>query len=62
MLHINKDAIKKSIDTPVSPAQVKKKKTWDAVAKELKMGDGGGAKWSEKELRKKEGVCGVATL
>lgn len=62
MLHINKDDIKKSIDTPVSPAQVKNKKTWDAVAKELMMGDSGGAKWSGKELRKNEDVCGAATL
>lgn len=47
---------------PFSPAQVKKKKTWDAVAKELKTGNGGVATWSGKEIKTKAGVCSAATL
>jgi len=47
---------------PFSPAQVKKKKTWDAVAKELKTGAGSVAMWSGKEIMTSVGKCAAASL
>jgi len=47
---------------PFSPAQVKKKKTWDAVAKLLKTGDGGVAMWDNKIIVTSKGSCKADTL
>jgi hypothetical protein len=47
---------------PFSPAQVKKKKTWDAVAKGLKTGDEGVATWDGKTILASTGVCSAASL
>lgn len=47
---------------PLSSAQVKKKKTWEAVAEELKTGEGGVATWSGKEIKTGAGVCSAASL
>lgn len=47
---------------PFSSAQVKKKKTWEAVAAELKTAEGGVATWSGKEIKTNAGVCSAASL
>jgi len=47
---------------PTSSAQVKKKKTWDKVAKELKTADGCVATWEGKEIKTSAGVCKVLSL
>jgi hypothetical protein len=47
---------------PFSSTQVKKKKTWEAVAKELKTGEGGIAMWGGKEIRTSAGACSAASL
>lgn len=47
---------------PFSSAQVKKKKTWEAVAGELKTGEGGVATWSGKEIKTSTGICSAASL
>lgn len=46
----------------MSSAQVKKRKTWEAVAGDLKTGDGGVATWSGKEIKTSAGVCSAASL
>ncbi|KAG7366316.1 methionine-tRNA ligase [Nitzschia inconspicua] len=43
-------------------AQMKKKKTWDTVAKELKTGEGGIATWQGKPIQTSAGPCKVASL
>lgn len=47
---------------PLTSAQMKKKKTWDIVAKELKTGEGGNATWQGKTIQTSAGLCKVATL
>lgn len=47
---------------PLSSAQTKKKKTWDAVSKELKTADGGIATWQGKTIMTSTGPCKVASL
>lgn len=47
---------------PFSSAQVKKRKTWETVAEELKTGEGGVAMWSGKEIKTSSGVCTAASL
>mmetsp|Transcript_7330 Transcript_7330/g.15992 ORF Transcript_7330/g.15992 Transcript_7330/m.15992 type:complete len:162 (+) Transcript_7330:2-487(+) len=47
---------------PFSSTQVKKKKTWDKVAKNLKTGEGGVATWEGKEIKTSAGVCAAASL
>ncbi len=47
---------------PFSSTQVKKKKTWEAVAKGLKTGEGGVATWDGKEIKTSSGVCSAASL
>ncbi|CAB9512786.1 Methionine--tRNA ligase [Seminavis robusta] len=47
---------------PLSSAQTKKKKTMDAVAKELKTADGGLATWQGKTIITTKGPCKAATL
>lgn len=47
---------------PFSSAQVKKKKTWEIVAGELKTGEGGVATWSGKEIKTSAGLCSAASL
>lgn len=47
---------------PFSSTQVKKKKTWDKVAKDLKTGEGGVATWEGKEIKTSAGVCAAASL
>lgn len=47
---------------PVSSTQVKKKKIWEAVAKDLRTGEGGVATWSGKSIQTKAGPCKVASL
>lgn len=47
---------------PLSSAQVKKRKTWEAVAKDLKTGDGGIATWNGKEMKTSTGSCAAASL
>jgi len=47
---------------PFSPAQIKKRKTWDTVAKELKTGTGGVAMWSGKDIMTSVGKCSAASL
>jgi len=47
---------------PFSPAQVKKKKVFNAVAKTLKTGEGGVATWEGKEIKCSAGVCAAASL
>ena len=49
-------------DEPFSSTQVKKKKTWDVVAKNLKTIDGGVAAWDGKEIKTSVGVCSAASL
>lgn len=47
---------------PLSAAQVKKRKAWDAVAKALKTGDGGVATWDGKTIMASTGACSTASL
>lgn len=47
---------------PFSSTQVKKKKTWDTVSKDLKTIDGGVATWDGKEIKTRAGVCSAASL
>lgn len=47
---------------PFSSTQMKKKKTWDSVAKSLKTGEGGVATWDGKEIRTSVGVCASVSL
>jgi len=47
---------------PLSPAQIKKKKVWDMVAKQLKTAEKGVATWDGKEIKTTKGVCAAATL
>lgn len=47
---------------PISPAQVKKRKVWEAVAKGLKTIDGGIATWDGKEIKTSAGVCAATSL
>ena len=47
---------------PFSSSQVKKKKTWDKVVKNLKAGEGGTATWDGKSIQTKSGVCRAASL
>eukprot|EP00339_Tiarina_fusa_P009146 CAMPEP_0117074326 /NCGR_PEP_ID=MMETSP0472-20121206/52359_1 /TAXON_ID=693140 ORGANISM="Tiarina fusus, Strain LIS" /NCGR_SAMPLE_ID=MMETSP0472 /ASSEMBLY_ACC=CAM_ASM_000603 /LENGTH=783 /DNA_ID=CAMNT_0004799289 /DNA_START=109 /DNA_END=2460 /DNA_ORIENTATION=- len=47
---------------PYSSTQCKKKKTWDAVSKKLKTGDGGVATWDGKVIQTSAGPCKAATL
>jgi len=47
---------------PLSSAQVKKKKTWDSVAKGLKTGENGVATWDGKEIKTSVGVCAASSL
>jgi len=47
---------------PFSAAQVKKKKTWANVAKDLKTGEGGVATWQGKTIQTAAGPCTAATL
>jgi hypothetical protein len=47
---------------PFSSTQVKKKKTWEAVAKELKTGECGIALWDGKEIKTSAGSCSAASL
>lgn len=43
-------------------AQMKKRKTWEGVAKELKTGEGGVATWQGKAIQTDAGPCKAATL
>lgn len=47
---------------PFSSAQVKKKKTWPSVAKDLKTDEGGVAIWQGKTIQTSAGPCAAATL
>lgn len=47
---------------PISAAQTKKKKTWDAVSKELKTAEGGIATWQGKKIITSKGPCKATTL
>jgi hypothetical protein len=47
---------------PFSSAQVKKRKTWEAVAKDLKTGGGGVATWDGKIIQSSAGPCSAASL
>jgi len=47
---------------PISSAQTKKKKTWDAVAKDLKTAEGGIATWQGKPIVTSKGPCKALTL
>jgi aminoacyl tRNA synthase complex-interacting multifunctional protein 1 len=47
---------------PASSAQVKKQKTWEKVAKDLRTGEGGVATWSGKVIQTAAGPCKAATL
>lgn len=47
---------------PVSSTQVKKKKVWETVSKDLKTAEGGVATWNGKEIRTSTGVCKAASL
>ena len=47
---------------PISAAQLKKRKTWEAVAKELKTGEGGVATWQGKTIQTAAGPCKAASL
>lgn len=47
---------------PHSSAQVKKRKIFESVAKDLKTGEGGVACWMGKEIQTKAGKCSAATL
>ena len=47
---------------PASSAQVKKKKIWDTVSKNLKTGEGGVATWNGKVVRTSAGPCSAESL
>lgn len=47
---------------PLSSAQVKKKKVWETVAKNLRTGENGVATWDGKEIKTSKGVCAAASL
>jgi methionine--tRNA ligase beta chain len=47
---------------PFSAAQMKKKKTWDVVAKELRTGEDGVATWQGKTIQTTAGACRAASL
>jgi methionine--tRNA ligase beta chain len=47
---------------PASPAQVKKQKAWENVAKNLRTGEGGVATWSGKVIQTTAGPCKAPTL
>ena len=47
---------------PFSSSQVKKKKIWTAVSKDLKTGDGGVATWQGKTIQTSSGPCKAASL
>ena len=47
---------------PFSSSQVKKKKIWSNVSKELKTGEGGVATWQGKTIQTASGPCKVASL
>lgn len=47
---------------PVTSTQVKKKKVWESVAKNLKTADGGLATWDGKTIETTAGVCKAASL
>lgn len=47
---------------PFSPAQVKKRKAWDSMAKNLKTGAHGVATWNGKEILTSAGKCAAASL
>ena len=47
---------------PFTSAQVKKKKTMEAVAKDLKTGEGGVATWDGKTIQTSAGPCHAASL
>jgi methionine--tRNA ligase beta chain len=47
---------------PFTSTQVKKKKTWEAVAKDLKTGEGGVATWGGKVIKTSAGPCSAASL
>lgn len=47
---------------PLSAAQVKKRKAWESVAKELKTGEGGVATWDGKPIMSSAGSCAAASL
>ena len=47
---------------PVSSAQVKKRKVWPEVAKDLKSGENGVATWQGKIIKSSVGPCKAASL
>lgn len=47
------------VGEPHSSQQIKKRKTWDAVAKDLKVDDKGEATWKGGVIRSSKGVCTV---
>ena len=47
---------------PFSSSQVKKKKIWNAVSKDLKTGEGGVATWQGKIIKTSTGSCKAASL
>ena len=47
---------------PISSTQMKKKKTFENVAKSLKTGEGGVATWEGKAIKTSVGECSVASL
>ncbi len=47
---------------PVSSTQVKKKKIWEAVAKDLRTAEGGVATWGGKTIMTTAGPCKAASL
>jgi len=47
---------------PFSSSQVKKKKIWANVSKDLKTGDGGVAMWQGKTIRTSKGECKASSL
>jgi methionine--tRNA ligase beta chain len=47
---------------PITSTQVKKKKTWEAVAKDLKTGEGGVATWDGKVIQTSAGACKAPSL
>jgi len=47
---------------PLSAAQIKKKKVWETVAKDLKTGENGVATWGGKSIATSAGFCAVTTL
>lgn len=48
--------------SPLSPAQVNKRKVWEAVAKDLSTIDGGVATWEGKVIVTTAGPCSAASL